>query len=115
MQGCFAPAGGACDYNLNPVIDNDEIAAAAWLWGGPTSQIVTGALKNSWNHASLGGRDSDDHHGDQSDTGWWDYRGSFGPYLLSEKPYVDIDFLGFTGNFAGHALRAGRCDSGIRG
>lgn len=107
MQGCSAPAGGACDYNLSPVIDNDEIAAAAWLWGGPTSQIVTGSLKDEWNNDNLGGRNTLDHHGDQATTGWWDYRGSFGPYLLDEKPYVDIDFIGYTGNFAGSAYGPG--------
>lgn len=119
MQGCSSPAndpGGVCDYSHNPVIDNDEIAAAAWLWGGPTSQIVTGDLKASWNNGTLGGpdagglggRDTIDHHGDQNTPpGWWTYRGSLGQYLLNEKPYVDIDFLGFTGNFVGTALGPG--------
>lgn len=109
MQGCDAPGATGCNYAHNPVIDNDEIAGAAWLWGGPYSQIVNGDLKTAWNHASLGGRDTIAHHGDQDNpAGWWDYRGSFAnSYLLTQKPYIDIEFPGFTGDFKGYSGEKG--------
>jgi hypothetical protein len=95
MQGCTPPGGMGCDYSHKPVIDNDEIAAVTWLWGGPYNQIVTGDLKASWNHATLGGRDTEEHHGDQDNPlGWWDYRGSV-VSSIDKMPYIDIAFSGY--------------------
>ena len=94
MIGCQPATGGACDYRHAPVIDNDEVAGVTWLWGGPYNQIVTGDLAASWNHASLGGRNTEEHHGDQDNpAGWWDYRGSIVPNNV--KPYIDIQFAGY--------------------
>jgi cold shock CspA family protein len=75
------------------IIDNDEIAAVAWLWGSPYNQIVTGDLATSWN--AQGGRDTEEHHGDQNNPpGWWDYRASI-VTAGAGKPYIDLDFMGY--------------------
>src|SRR5688572_20186323 len=95
MQGCNPATGGPCNYAHRPVIDNDEIAGATWLWGGPYNQIVTGDLAASWTHATLGGRNTEEHHGDQNNPlGWWDYRGSV-VAATDVKPYIDIAFNGY--------------------
>ena len=80
------------DYSKPPttIIDNDEIAALAWLWGSPYNQIVTGRLDDHWNAAD--GRDTLPHHGDQ-DGGWWTYRGTINS--PGDEPCITIDFPGF--------------------
>ncbi|MBI5706594.1 MAG: PEP-CTERM sorting domain-containing protein [Armatimonadetes bacterium] len=91
------------NYGNDPTtgIDNDEIFGVSYLWGSNTSQIFTGELAAAFN--GNGRRGSANHHGQQT-AGWWTYRGTFGSYLLTEKPYVDIDFLGYTGDFTGSIL-----------
>lgn len=84
--------GAVNDYSKPPTtfIDNDEIAALAWLWGSPYNQIVTGRLDDHWNAAD--GRDILPHHGDQ-DGGWWTYRGTID--TPGDEPCIVIDFPGF--------------------
>lgn len=89
------------DYSQGPqtVIDNDEIAGAAWLWGASHHQVVTGDLANQWSgDVNNSVRVTDPHHGDQADNilGWWDYRGSVAsPGEFDDRPYIDLQFAGF--------------------
>ncbi len=84
--------GDVNDYSKpsTTIIDNDEIAALAWLWGSPYNQIVTGRLDDRWN--DLDGRNTLPHHGDQ-DGGWWTYRGTID--TPGDEPCITIDFPGF--------------------
>jgi hypothetical protein len=97
MQGAQSPGAegiGSSDYPHNPVIDNDEIAAVSWLWGGKYNQIVTGDLEDKFDPVF---RSAEAHHGDQLNPaikGWWDYRISIVPGG-TEKPFVDIIFPGY--------------------
>lgn len=99
-------AGDAGWYYDSPhlVIDNDEIAALTWLWGGYSNQIVTGDLANAWN-ATYQDRDTAPHHGIDTNNGlgWWDYRGSVvSPRGDGAFPYIDLQFPGYE-NFIGVA------------
>jgi len=83
------------------VIDNDEAAGVAWLWGGHTNHLVTADFEKGengdWN--DMAGRDTARHHGNQMN-GVWTYRGSVVPSLTpGTKPSVALDFSGFTGKF----------------
>lgn len=83
------------DYGQAPttIIDNDEIAAAAWLWGSPFNQIVTGRLGAQWLPA-VDARAVLPHHGDQAGSeGWWTYRGSIS--TPGDEPCIGIEFPGF--------------------
>jgi hypothetical protein len=94
------------NYAGNPttVIDNDEAMGVAFLWGANRSQIASADLANAYNaNGRLG---SDPHHGGQT-AGWWTYRGTFGNYLQNLRPYVDIEFMGFTGDWSGTFWGAG--------
>ncbi len=77
------------------VIDNDEIAAVTWIWGGDYNQIVTGDLEDSWLPGS-NGRTSDYAHGDQvgNTLTWWDYRGTV-VNGAGIKPWIELDFAGY--------------------
>lgn len=83
--------GAVNDYSKPPTtfIDNDEIAALAWLWGSPYNQIVTGRLDDRWTDYT---RAVLPHHGDQ-DGGWWTYRGTID--TPGDEPCIVIDFPGF--------------------
>lgn len=79
------------------VIDNDEIAALTWLWGGYSNQIVTGDLVDAWN-PTYHDRDTAPHHGNDPNNGlgWWDYRGSIvSPRADGAFPYIDLQFPGY--------------------
>ena len=79
------------------IIDNDEIAAVTWLWGGPYNQIATADL-GGWNPAYFSFRDTEPHHGDDPNNGglgWWDYRGSITTPPTSGRPYIDLQFAGY--------------------
>ncbi len=91
------------------IVDNDEIAGLTWLWGSAlnTSQIVTGDLDNAWNGQA--GRDTPEHHGNRTG-GWWTYRGSVSVQPggdAGQKPLIDIQFPGYTGDFEGASYGAG--------
>lgn len=78
------------------VIDNDEIAAITWIWGGDYNQIVTGDLEDSWRATPDDGRTADYAHGDQAGNTltWWDYRGTVvnGGGI---KPWIELEFAGY--------------------
>lgn len=83
------------DYSKAPttLIDNDEIAGAAWLWGSPFNQIVTGSLGTQWLPGVLS-REVLPHHGDEAgNDGWWTYRGSIS--TPGDEPCIGIEFPGF--------------------
>lgn len=95
------------DYSLAPqtVIDNDEIAAISWLWGGKYNQIVSGDLNANWDGAYRW-REIADHHGGEfsprgGGKGWWTYWGSFAPG--TSGPCVTLDFAGYL-DYQGWAL-----------
>jgi len=112
MDRMNSSTSGNCDVAVSDyskpattIIDNDEIAAATWLWGSNYNQIVTGGLAYVWDN---GTRATTAHHGDQNQSnglGLWEYRGSITTTASPMfEPYIDIEFPGFVqDNFVARA------------